>query len=332
MKLSVVILCWNDLKVISDCLQSIYANTKMTDFEVLVADNGSTDGTIEFIRTNFPQVALIENGINLRFAKGNNVAIEASRGDYVLILNPDTIIHKASLDKLVAYAGRHPEAGAFGCRVLYADGSYQQSCYPFPTPWREWIAALHMQFLGHLLPWFVAVLYPGWHGQRERKVDWISGCCILFRGELLRRLGGFDPQFFYYYEDVDLCRRVWNAGYPILYTPEPSIMHLCGQSTKKRLPLGFELDRNITRYRYYFKHFGKDGARSCRRAALAWFFTRIAALGLLQLVAPNEERKSRLQLMRAAAEWNLRVDPVRLVENGEEPRISVPIGGRVLER
>ena len=102
MKLSVVILCWNDLKDISVCLQSIYAGTHLDEFEVIVSDNGSTDGTIESIRRSLPQVRLIENGVNLRFAKGNNAGIRASQGEYVLILNPDTIVHPASLDKLVA--------------------------------------------------------------------------------------------------------------------------------------------------------------------------------------------------------------------------------------
>src|SRR5271154_7330105 len=116
MKLSIIILCWNDLKVISNCLASIYAGTHSIEFEVIVSDNGSTDGSVEFIRKNFPKVYLIENRVNLRFAKGNNVGIQASRGEYVLILNPDTIVHDGSLDKVVAFADRHPEAGAFGCK------------------------------------------------------------------------------------------------------------------------------------------------------------------------------------------------------------------------
>src|SRR5215470_14533698 len=118
MKLSIIILCWNDLKVIGDCLKSIYATTRSTDFEVIVPDNGSTDGSIEFIRENYPQVRVIENGKNLRFAKANNVGIRASCGEYVLILNPDTIIHEGTLDKIVSFAEGHPEAGAFGCKVF----------------------------------------------------------------------------------------------------------------------------------------------------------------------------------------------------------------------
>src|SRR5580700_5054190 len=106
MKLSIVILCWNDSRVIGDCLQSIYAGTRSTEFEVIVSDNGSTDGSVEYIRTNFPQVHLIENRRNLRFAKGNNVGIRASQGEYILILNPDTIIHDGALDKMVAFADK----------------------------------------------------------------------------------------------------------------------------------------------------------------------------------------------------------------------------------
>ncbi len=102
MELSIVILCWNDLKVIADCLQSIYSATHKIRFEVIVSDNGSTDGSVEFIRKNYPQVRLIENGRNLRFAKANNVGIKASSGKFVLILNPDTIIHDRALDEVVA--------------------------------------------------------------------------------------------------------------------------------------------------------------------------------------------------------------------------------------
>jgi len=332
MKLSVVILCWNDLAVIGDCLRSIYEGTHSTEFEVIVSDNGSTDGCIEFIRQTYPQVHLIENGRNLRFAKGNNVAFRECQGEYVLILNPDTIVHDAALDRIVIFADKHPEAGALGCRVVNLDGSYQEHVRPLPTIRSEWMSALHLGALTVLSEWFNPGVYQGWNGDGERTVGWLAGCFILMRADLLKKLGGFDEQFFYYYEDTDLCRRVWEAGMSVLYTPDISIIHLKGHSTKKRFPLGFELDKHVTRYRYYYKCKGRAGARQCRQVTLAWLLSRRVGLGLLQLLMPNDERKARVELYKVAFEWNWRVDAVRLVENGEEPELAVPPAGRVLER
>jgi GT2 family glycosyltransferase len=333
MKLSIIILCWNDLKVIGDCLQSIYATTRSTEFEIIVSDNGSTDGSIEFIRTNYPDVQIIENGRNLRFARANNVGIRASSGEYILILNPDTIIHEGTLEKVISFADAHPEAGAFACKVLNADGSYQDCIRPFPTVRSEWIAALRLGFLGHISDWFQPGEYVGWKGETQRTVGWPAGCFILFRGDLLKRLGGFDEQFFYYHEDMDLCNRVWKAGYSVLYTPDASITHLGGQSTSKRFPpLGFALDGLVTHYLYFYKHFGKEGAQQSRRVALLSLALRRFGLSVLQIVKPTEIRKSRMDLLRTLYEWNYRVDPVRLVENGEEPELGVKPVGRVLER
>jgi len=333
MTLSIVILCWNDLKVISDCLASIYAGTHSTELEVIVSDNGSTDGSIGFIRKHFPQVRLIENGTNLRFAKGNNVAIRESQGEYVLILNPDTIIHDGALDKLISFANRHPEAGAFGCRVLNADGTYQAAVRPWYTVRSEWCLALGLRPLAKLSKWFQPGEYVGWNGESERTVGWVVGCFLLVRGELLKRLGGFDEQFFYYYEDTDLCRRIWNAGYPILYTPEMSITHLGGESTQKRFPpIGFAIDSQVTRYLYYFKYDGKSGVRSSRRAILVSLLLRRLVGGLAQILRPSAEGKRRQELRRALFEWNYRVDPVRLVETGEEPDLGIKPIDRVLER
>lgn len=319
MKLSIIILCWNDQTVIANCLRSIYASTHSTEFEIIVSDNGSTDGSIEFIRNNYPRVRLIENGENLRFAKGNNIGIEASCGEYVLILNPDTIIHEGTLDKLTRFADQHPEAGAFGCKVLNTDGSYQESGRPFPTFRGEWVRALGLKRLAYLSDWFLPGIYLGWKGDTQRTVDWLSGCFIFVRREIAKHIGGFDEQFFYYYEDMDLCHRIWDAGYPIFYTPEMAIVHLGGQSTK-RSPLRFVLDSQVTRYRYFYKYHGRNGVRRCRRIALASLFIRLAMLKLVQLVMPTEARQSRLNTIRAALQWNMRVDPVRLVENGEEPQ------------
>src|SRR4051794_5253046 len=133
MKLSIVILCWNDLKVISNCLKSIFDQTRGLQFEVIVSDNGSTDGSIAYIRENFPKVRILENGSNLGFAKGNNAGIRVAEGEYILILNPDTIMRGAALKNLVSFAENHAEAGAFGCRVLNPDGSFQNPARPIPT-------------------------------------------------------------------------------------------------------------------------------------------------------------------------------------------------------
>ena len=190
MKLSIVILCWNDLKVIGDCLSSIYKGTHSTNFEIIVSDNGSTDGSIDFIRNNFPQVRLLENGTNLRFAKGNNVGIDISQGEYVLILNPDTIIHDGALDKVVAYGDRHPEAGAFGCKVLNIDGSYQGCARPLYTLRSEWFAALFLGRLAFLSKWFQPGLYAGWNGDTERSVGWLAGQLLSAGGRSTGRCVG----------------------------------------------------------------------------------------------------------------------------------------------
>lgn len=333
MKLSIIILCWNDLKVIENCLDSIYATEDSIQFEVIVSDNGSTDGSIEFVRKSYPQVRVIENGVNLRFAKANNVGIRASQGDYVLILNPDTLIHVGTLDQILRFADKHPEAGAFGCKVLNFDGSHQRSGRPFPTTRSEWIVALNLRPLAHLSKWFVSDNYPGWAGETQRTVDWLSGCFILVRGELLKRLGGFDEQFFYYYEDMDLCHRIWNAGYSVLYTPEVAITHLGGQSTNKRFPrINFALDSQITRYRYFYKYCGRRGVRRCRQIALVSLSLRRLGHGLAQIVEPTQNRKDRLELLRTVFEWNWQVDPVRLVEDGKEPDVGAKLVGRILER
>jgi GT2 family glycosyltransferase len=321
MKLSVVIICWNDLRVIPECLRSIYAGTHSIDFEVLVSDNGSTDGSLEFIRQNHPDVRVLENGANLGFGKGNNVGIRASNSDYVLILNPDTIIHDGALDRLVQFADQHPEAGAFGCRVLNPDGTYQTSARLFPTVRRYWVSALGLKKLANVSRMFLYEEYPRWFGETERPIDWQSGCCVMFRGGLLRSLGGFDEQFFYHFEEVDLCRRVWSSGHPILFTPDAVITHLGGQSVG-RFPVRFEIEKHRNRYRYFYKHFGPQAARQCRRLSIVKIRVRQLGYWLISFWKPTELIQRRLEMYREVVRWNQALDPVGFVEKGEEPRVE----------
>jgi N-acetylglucosaminyl-diphospho-decaprenol L-rhamnosyltransferase len=324
-RLSIVILCWNDLKVISNCLSSIFSGVHSTKFEVIISDNGSTDESPERIREAFPRVRVIENGENLRFSKGNNVGIWASSGDYVLILNPDTIIHDGSLDRWIEFADRHPEAGAFGCRVLNPDGSYQRSGRPFPTVWRGWLSALCLGVLGHVSDVFITNEYVRWKGDTERLIDWQSGCCLMVRADLLKRLGGFDDQLQYYYEDVDLCHRIWGANHPIVFTPEVTITHLGGQSTTQRFPIAFELDKYRNCYRYFYKYFGRKGVQRCRRYSLVRIWTRQVGYRFVSLIKPSDRLKRRMEMYRVAAEWNKRIDPVQLVEKGSEPALGAQV-------
>src|SRR5271165_1317147 len=175
MKLSIIVICWNDLKVIANCLKSIYDQTNQFDFEVIVSDNGSTDGSVEFIRKSFREVRVVENRANLGFAKGNNAGIRVAQGEYILILNPDTIVRDRALEKLVAFADRHPEAGAFGCRVLNQDGSVQVSAHPLPTIWSSLMKALCLRWPGRLWDGFCSDSYANWNGRSERQIGFQGG-------------------------------------------------------------------------------------------------------------------------------------------------------------
>jgi GT2 family glycosyltransferase len=320
MKLSIVIICWNDWKVIENCLASIYEHTHKIEYEVIVSDNGSTDGSVQRIREQFPRVRIVENCANLGFAKGNNAGIREAAGEYVLILNPDTIIHGGSLDRWVEFAEKHPEAGAFGCRVHNPDGTYQRSARPFPTISRHFVSALGLGFLGRLKYPVLSDEYEGWVGDTEREVDWQSGCCVMLRGDLLRELGGFDERFFYQFEEVDLCRRVWGAGYRIRFTPTASITHLGGQSVG-RFPVRFAIEVCRNGYRYFYKHYGKRGARQYRQVLLTKLRTRYAWYGLQNLLRPSDVFKGRLEMYSAAIDWNHHLDPIEFVEHGTEQPI-----------
>jgi GT2 family glycosyltransferase len=321
MKLSIVIICWNDLKVIKDCLESVYRETSTIPFEVIVSDNGSTDTSVAYIREHFPSVRIVENGANLGFARGNNAGINVARGEYVLILNPDTIIHDKALEKLVAYADSRPEGAAFGCRVLNPDGSFQNPARPLPTARGLLISALNLRWLGKLSNLFESDLYYDWAGRTERTVGFQSGCCIMVRREVLERLRGFDERFFYHFEETDLCCRIWESGSKVMFYPGAEITHLGGQSVG-RFPIRFALETCRSRYRYFYKHFGRKGVIQVRWLSLLELSVRYVGYSLQRPLFSSEALDNRLKMYRVAIGWNWRLDPFQFIGAGVEPDLG----------
>jgi GT2 family glycosyltransferase len=328
MKLSIVIICWNDLQHIGPCLRSVYAETRGIDFEVIVTDNGSTDGSLEYLQEHFPSVRIVANGANLGFGPGNNAGFKVARGEYVLILNPDTVIHDRAIEKLVAYADRQPEAGAFGCRTLNVDGSLQGTAHPKPTLFRFLIKALYLRWLGRLAAIFLADEYVDWNGRTERKIGYQAGCSLLIRTELLRALGGFDESFFHQFEDADLCHRVWESGKSVLFYPESEVTHIGGQN-RGRYPMNVILETERSKYKYFYKHYGVRGAIGIRIISLIHWSIRYTGYSALRFFRRTEALESRLKMYRVLLAWNWRLHPLQFVTEGQEPDVGYePLGGR----
>jgi GT2 family glycosyltransferase len=320
MRLSIIIINWNDRKVLPGCLRSIHNETKGIEYEVIISDNGSKDDTLEYVRNEYPEVVIVENKENLGFARGNNSGIAVAQGEYVLILNPDTLIHDDALDMWISWADRHPEAGAFGCRVLNPDGSFQNCARPFPTIWRYWIAALFLRPLASISSVFYSDTYAGWNGMSEREIDWQSGCCVMFRSSVLNQMQGFDPRFFYQFEEVDLCFRIHKAGYKILYTPQATITHLGGQSVG-RFPIHFAIESFRNRYKYFHKHYGLAGARKCKVVTLAHLWFRRLGYSIWSCFDKSEALIGRMRMYQAAIRWNSKLDVIEFIALGEEPKL-----------
>jgi N-acetylglucosaminyl-diphospho-decaprenol L-rhamnosyltransferase len=257
MDLSIVIVSWNVEKLLAGCLDSIYASPPRCSFEIWVVDNASTDGTPGMVRERFPQVQLIENHHNVGFAAANNQAIRKSTGEYVLLLNPDTVVCPGAIDGMMDYLEGHPRAGAAGPRLLNPDGSLQFSCSPAPTLWTETRRLLHLPGVRYDGTYAMAA----WDPTRPRQVEVLLGACLLLRREVLQKVGLLDESFFVYSEEVDLCYRLMKAGWQSYWVPQAEVVHYGGQSTRQVAPeMFYQLYRG--KVLYFRKHRG-------------WFYTLV---------------------------------------------------------
>ena len=224
MKLSIVIVSYNVRSYLEACLQSVRKALEGIEGEVFVVDNHSSDDTVSVLRSQYSWVRMIENQENLGFAKANNIAIRQSQGDYVLLLNPDTVVGEQTLRSALLFMDEHPKAGGAGVMMLNTDGTRApESRRALPTPWVSCLKMLGFTkryYMSHL-PWDA----PG-------RIDVVSGAFCLLRKEALDKIGLLDEDFFMYGEDIDLSYRLLKAGWENWYLPY-AIVHHKGKSTQK---------------------------------------------------------------------------------------------------
>lgn len=228
-ELSILIVTWNSQGTIQGCLNSIQKNCHNLNYEVLAWDNLSTDDTVRIIQTEFPKVQLFKSPQNLGFAGGNNCLLEKANSEFILFLNPDTVIMDNSVTKMLEYLKNNPLVAALGPELLYSDSTFQLSYATFPNLASEFFTKIYQRAANQrrsLLLKFLANI-----SAETKEVDWVSGACMLIRKEVLKEIGKFDENFFLYFEDADLCYRMKSIG-KIIYFPKAQVVHVVGSSTK----------------------------------------------------------------------------------------------------
>ncbi len=248
-KVSIIIVNYNGADVLSDCLSSIDKFIPKSSCEITVVDNNSEDSSPDLIAKNFPFVNLIKLPKNVGFGAGNNAGVTGASGEFLFFLNSDTIITSNILPDLIELMSVNPEVGIIGPKLLFPDGRFQISFAPEIGIKGEIAAKKIHEDAENLNK--IAAIEDGF--QNVREVDIVVGAAFFIRTELFRLLGGFDENFFMYFEESDLCQRVRNRGYKIIYTPEISLIHIRGHSVKKTS------DKMAVEYRrsqiyYYHKH------------------------------------------------------------------------------
>ncbi len=222
--MSIVLVCWNNKAYLDPCLKSLYEGGLKSTFDVVVADNGSTDGSQQMLAEKYSEVMIIQNEGNVGLGKASNQGIEATNGRYVLLLNNDTIVNGPALDMLVEFLDAHPEAGAVAGKLLNPDGSFQSGYAPFSTLLEEFLIATH---IGELL-WSG---YPSHGDSNEIKATgWLSSACLLVRRSALDKIGLLDESYFIYGDEADLQYRLNKAGWKVYFLPSSTIIHFGGRS------------------------------------------------------------------------------------------------------
>lgn len=310
MDLSIIIVNWNALDYLRECVESIYQNTKRITFEIIVVDNASPTGDINLLKTLYPDIVLIKSGKNLGFARANNLACRQAKGDYVLLLNPDTKLVGPAITILVESIKSLPDAGIIGCRHVSPDMTVQTtSIQKFPTILNQLlnIEALRMRWPGCPL-WNIAPLF------RDNRfpvvVDVIPGACMLLRRELFERVGMFSEEYFMYAEDVDLNSKIKRIGLKNYYISNAIIIHYGGKSSSQKPVSQWA---TVMKYRamdqYYSKNHGRAYALLYRMVMGASAGGRLVAMVLAfplgNILWSRQALRSAIQKWGAVLKWSL---------------------------
>lgn len=291
MDLSVCIVNWNGGDFLRSCVGSVYECAGSLELEVIIVDNGSTDGSAAEIGRLFPEATIIEHGRNDGFAAANNIAIDRSSGRYLLFLNPDTVADPGSIERMVSFLDEETATGALGCKLYNPiTGSVESSARSNPDPlplfWN--LIYLDRLFPSNRIFGRYRMSYRSENDRRE--VDWVTGACMLARREAVETVGGFDARFFMYCEDIDICYRIKANGWKVYYLPEAKVGHYRGCSSEQ---LKGEREGALSVWgagqyarsiiRFYRKHYG--GAKTALLRAMLIFTSLLKALGWLTVGA-----------------------------------------------
>ena len=260
---ALLIISFNTRGMLRECLQSVYAEAEGLSCEVVVVDNASRDGSAEMVEQEFPQVQLIRSSVNLGFGNANNLALQHARGRYFVLLNSDAFLSRGSLSRAIQHMDESPSCALGGALLVGRDGSAQPSARSFHSIWKD---ALVLTGLAAKFPnsKFFGGFDRTWADRHvPTPVDWVPGAFAIVRPGALERVGAFDPAFFLYYEEVDLCLRLKQAGYEIWYWPDIVVTHIGGESSRQLKTLEFSapsaqvvLWRMRSSLLYYRKHHG----------------------------------------------------------------------------
>jgi GT2 family glycosyltransferase len=300
---SIIIVSWNTRDITRACLKSIYESGGSVGFEVILIDNASHDGTARMVKTEFPKVILIQNASNSGFAAANNQGMAKAVGRYVLLLNSDTVVQDGAIAKAVAFADANPQAGLVGCQTRCANGDIQYNCYLFPSLLNLALSLTKLQVIFWHRRFFGRYRMGWWDYNSVREVDGIAGCFMLARRTAIDQVGPMSESYFMYSEDTDWCWRFRRAGWKVMYTPDPRIVHLGGCSTSQAAT-----DMHLMERRSLLMFLEKKSGRLVRWTANVMFclatLGRVVVLGLQQVVG-GQLRES------ARAKWSMAIAALR---------------------
>lgn len=274
MDLSIIVVNWNTRDLLAGCLASVKSDQLSVNghqspiTEVIIVDNASTDGSADMVRERYPWARLIESRDNLGFAAGNNRALSEARGEYLLLLNPDTVVTEGAITLIWKVLSGFPQAGIAGAQLLNADGSKQMSTGVFPSLWSE-LPLINRR----LRPMRGALIVNTPNGNLAvQAVDWVSGASLMIKRQVIQAVGPLDESFWLYTEETDWCYRARAAGWDVLLVPQAQVYHLARAASRQRFVTTM-LHFYQSRVRFIRKHHGDMQGEMAKR--LLWLKARL---------------------------------------------------------